>query len=184
MKKITILFCLLLLGLYSFAQGSDFVGQKEFQERTKTLKSQVNKIKQTNSGLYKTVSNLETTVNKQALTITEAKTSIAGQADSIQAMKAKVAQMKDSFKNKSNDLLVLILGLFILLLFVLLSLRNACRKKMKEVVKELNETNNMLIDQGKNYDKKIADLSIELNSTNEKLKNATDTINKLLKEKE
>ncbi|MDR3704802.1 MAG: hypothetical protein P4L28_02710 [Paludibacteraceae bacterium] len=182
MKKFTTLSFLFLFGLISFAQNTDYVAQKEFQEKTKTLKSQVNLIKQTNSGLNKTVTTLQTSVNKQASDLVEAKALIAKQADSTKSINAKIANVEQGYASKDNNLLVLILGLFIILLVILLSFRNICKKNIKEISKKLNETNNMLIEQGKVADKKIAQLTIDLSNANENIKKVNDLINKLSKE--
>lgn len=184
MKKFTMLSFLFLFGLITFAQNADYVAQKEFQEKTKTLKSQVNLIKQKNSGLYKTVTTLQTSVNKQASDLAEMKALITKQADSAKAINAKIANIEQGYASKDNNLLVLIVGLFIILLVILLSLKNTCSKRVKEIGKKLNETNNMLIEQGKAADKKIAMLTIDLSNANENIKKANDLIAKLSKSKE
>ena len=182
MKKFTMLSFLFLFGLISFAQNADYVAQKEFQEQTKTLKSQVNLIKQKNSGLNKTVATLQATVDKQASAIVEAKTLITKQADSTKTINTKIANVEQGYASKDNNLLVLILGLFIVLVVIFLYFRNACNKKVKDISKKLNETNNMLIEQGKVADKKIAQLTIDLSNANENIKKVNDLINKLAKE--
>jgi peptidoglycan hydrolase CwlO-like protein len=182
MKKFTMLSFLFLFGLISIAQNTDYVAQKEFQEKTKTLKSQVNLIKQTNSGLNKAVATLQTTVDKQASSLMEAKTLINSENDSIKTIKAKIAEVEQGYKSKDNNFLVLMFGLFIVLLFILLAFRNACKRNLKEINKKLNETNNVLIEQGKAADKKIAQLTIDLSNANESIKKINDLINKLAKE--
>lgn len=170
MKKFTILSYLLLLGLISLAQNMNHGGQTD-------------SLKQKKTALHKTLTTLQTKIIEQESYIDNDKEIMTRQADSIKIMNNKIIAIQQGYINKSNNLLALIVGIFIFLAFIFLYLRNTLKRKNNEFIKYINETNNILLEQGKMKDKEVTRIVSDLNNANENIKEMKDLINKSNQEK-
>jgi len=170
MKKFTILSYFFLLGLISFAQNTNHEGQTD-------------SLKQKKSALHETVNTLQTKVVEQESYIDNDKAIMTRQADSIKTINSKIAAIQQGYINKNNNLLALIIGIFIFLLFIFLYFRNALKRKDDEFIKYINETNKILLEQGKMKDKEVTSLAKDLNNTNESIKEIKNLINKSVQKK-
>jgi hypothetical protein len=186
MKKFSILSFLFLSGLISFAQNANHVRLKGFEEKTEATqhsKGQTDSLKQEKTALHETTTTLQSKVNEQTSYIENDKAIMYMQADSIKTMNKKIAAIEHDYINKSNNLLALIVGIFIFLVFIFLYFTNALKRKDNEFIKYINETNNILLEQGQAKDKEMTRIVVDLNNTNESIKEIKGLINKSIQKK-
>lgn len=162
MKKLLFFIFSMLFSVSLIAQQSEYVVKQEFQDKTNNLGAQVSSVKklsnELNNGLVSVKSNLET-IQSDINTLKDVSTQNAQVSTAAQA---EVTALRESYlknKQKAKALLIIELLLVAVALAFAFSIKKSMGKKLTATQKQLDETNNMLIDQGKSFDKKISALN-------------------------
>ena len=170
MKKVSLIFiAFMFAGVCSYAQ-TEYVVKQEFQEKTKNLGAQVSSIQKTNSNLNKDLGSMKNSIGVLQNEVKTLEVICTQNVEALKTYESKTLVLKESFmsyKKKTKMLLILELLLLIIALGYVFSTKKSLGKKLAATQKQLDETNNMLIEQGKSIDKKIGVLSDGLAKAND-----------------
>lgn len=160
MKKLSLIFIsFMLVGAWAFAQQAEYVVKQEFQEKTKSLGAQVSSVKKLSADLNSNLTAVKGSVDGLEAKVNELQTAYA---DSITICQGNTKELRKSFvryRQKSKMLLIVELLLIIGALGFAFTIKRGLGKKLATAQKQVDETNNMLIEQGKSLERKIGLLS-------------------------
>ncbi len=163
MKKLSLLFIsFMFVGIGALAQEAEYVVKKDFQEKTTILGAQVNSVKRLSSSINTELTSVKETVAENQIQIKTVEASSNENSAAFSACKAEIENEKAALlKAKKKTKLALIISLLLIILSAAFtfSIKNRLTKKLAATQKQIDETNNMLIEQGKSLEKKISTLN-------------------------
>lgn len=173
MKKIVLALTVSIIGICLFAQTNDYVNKTEFQENSKQLKAQVNTVKNFNTTINTEVLTLKSNVSEQNVAIKEIREVQKNFLDSINKTNNTAVGMQSELQNNNTQINVITIALiisFILSLLFAFSVYFKLDKRVKKLTDELENTNALLLEHDKAQDKKISEVSHEINKLEKAVK--------------
>jgi TolA-binding protein len=163
MKKLLLIFIsFMLVGIWASAVGPEYVVKQEFQDKTNSLGAQVISVKRLSKNLNTGLASVKSNVETLQTDVNTLKEISAQNAEVAKAAKEDAASLRTSFdkyKQKTKILLIAGLILIIIALGFVISIKISLGKKIAAAQKQIDQTNNMLIEQGKSLERKISVLS-------------------------